>query len=459
MTDIWRFHNSLFVQTQEALWQLQPSIQERITNDIVTFIGTGDLFSIPPRKVIDSDLGSVGTQHKWATIKVPQGVLTVSEIENKIFFFSNNGLDNISKIGLKREFRENLVNNFVDFFEEHVGIEFPNKNNPSNPYGVGLVSGYDVEYERIVVTKRDYLLLEEYHENFGLCIMDELGDLDATYPVGSVQFDTASNKFIVVTGIGETGSIVDFSNPALFEDKSWTLSYSLLTNSWISYHSYLPTNYIFTHSSLYSTPAIIGSNTIYKHNYFFNHSYFYNQVYPHIIEMVFKADPLLTKLWSDVSIGVKGSIFDIVNKHWRDERYSFFNKAIVYNSRQCTGELTILVKDTQLFPESYLEQQVTNTSGTIIAEKAEDSWNMNNFQDYIDDYTEAMFSKAWANTLFTYPIDKVVNTTVINLDKDWTDLEEFRDKFLILRLIKFDEDLGTRLLTKFATDSSVLSLR
>ena len=63
-------------------------MQERVNNDIVTFIGTGSFFELPPQKLIDSDTGlSAGTKHKWASLKTPLGYFFISENEKKIYQF------------------------------------------------------------------------------------------------------------------------------------------------------------------------------------------------------------------------------------------------------------------------------------------------------------------------------------------------------------------------------------
>src|SRR5690606_26864154 len=87
ITDLFRIQNNLYIHTQEALWHLPQNIQERVTGDIISFIGTGSFFSIPPRKIVDDSQSSAGTKHKWATIKTRYGVFFVSENENKIYKF------------------------------------------------------------------------------------------------------------------------------------------------------------------------------------------------------------------------------------------------------------------------------------------------------------------------------------------------------------------------------------
>lgn len=82
--NIFKINNDLFIHTLEGLWQMPRSYQERVTDQIVSFIGTGSYFEIPPQKILDDDTGSsAGTQHKWSAIKTPSGYFFVSENQRK----------------------------------------------------------------------------------------------------------------------------------------------------------------------------------------------------------------------------------------------------------------------------------------------------------------------------------------------------------------------------------------
>src|SRR5579872_4737514 len=50
--------------------------------------------------------------------------------------------------------------------------------------------------------------------------------------------------------------------PSAIEDKSFTLSYSMLGSSWVFFHDYFPDLYLHTHQYLYN----IKDNIIYKHH-------------------------------------------------------------------------------------------------------------------------------------------------------------------------------------------------
>jgi len=60
-----------------------------------------------------------------------------------------------------------------------------------------------------------------------------------------------------------------------------------------------------------------------------------------------------------------------------------------------------------------------------------------------------MFKKKLEDLQDNYFIDKEVNEDAIDENKDWTQMESFRDKFLVVRLI-FDKFDDTRLLMNFS---------
>jgi hypothetical protein len=60
-----------------------------------------------------------------------------------------------------------------------------------------------------------------------------------------------------------------------------------------------------------------------------------------------------------------------------------------------------------------------------------------------------MFLKNISSLQSNYYIDKVVNPSAIDYNKDWSQLESFRDKFLVVRLI-FDNFADTRLIFNFS---------
>lgn len=442
ITDLYRLGNSLFIHTKEGLWHLPQNVQERVTNEIVSFIGTGEFFNIPPRKVIDDTLGSGGTNHKWATVKTKNGVMFVSETENKIYLHSDKVTD-ISLKGMRNWFEESLKPFLKKQLYDKFGVEYPYDNNPANPNGTGYLSTYDTRFERILLTKKDYLLLP-----------DKLAIITAvsTKP-------TMGNAFVYALDDGKfyQGTTQIFlDNENYFENKSWTLSFSFHTASWISWHSYMPNYYIHSQNNMYSSVA--GNRKIWKHNMEGKYQTFYNAFKPFIIEYVKLSNPLQDNITEDITIQTKARVWDTTTSQYKDERFVTFNKINVYNNYQSTGEQTMIIKDTQANPENFLAQQIPNTPGQILITRKERNWNINDLRDYVVDYDKPLFSSAWLDIRANYYIDKVANNAVISYFKPWYELQSFRDKYIVIRL-KFDTFDNVNLTMNYSLETEQPSTR
>ncbi len=386
ITDLFRIKENLYIHTQEALWHLPQNHQERITNDIVSFIGTGDFFSVPPRKILDGKIPSGGCEHKWATLNTKYGVFFVSEREKKIFKFNGNDLKAISDIGNS------------NWFKEHLGFYMPRGfygsiNAPSADTGVGFISVYDVKKDRVLFTKKD--------------------------------FNNNDN------------------------DLGWTMSFSLKSNSWVSFHSYLP--YFYFNSGDDFISIIKNNNILWKHNIIGNYQNYYGTEYPYIIEYVSLPDPLKTKIWDEIVLQTEAKRYIPEMKQYKDERDITFNKAILYNTSQCTGELELKIKDKGSV--NYMRDQVLNQNlNTIFINRNERDWVFNNIRDLRTNYNSPIFNSNDKS------FDKNINTLSLNNNKHWTELQSLRDKYLVIRLI-FDNFNDIKLIMNFSIEENINSYK
>lgn len=466
ITNLFKRNNNLFIHTSESIWALPQNQQEKVNDELITYIGTGDFFSIPVKKIVDSELGSGGSQHKWATLSTSSGVFIVNELEGKIYIY-NQSFEEISKMGHERYFKNNLQDFFARQFNILTGIDFPNSNNPANPFGVGIHSTYDKRYERIIVTKRDYLLNPAYVSHFK-AISSINGVLPTGLTTNSLIFDLTTNKFIVYTGSRTVYTFTDFSNPNYFQNKSWTMSYSLEDQTWIGWHSYIPNFYFYNQTDFYS--MIYTSSNIWQHNILGSFCSFYGHQYPHIIEYVLRNNytlserysantptPIDTKYWEDVSLQTIAEQYDPTNDEFFEQRYITFNKMIAYNSRQTTGLQTLVPKDL-ISDLNYLESMIQQNPGGVLITRKEKEWNINDFRDYRSDYTSPIFTKAWSMLYPYYFMDKILDPTTIDFNKDWSQLEVLRDKYMIIRLI-FDNFTNIQLSTNYIITTTGESMR
>jgi len=735
ITNVFKISNNLFMHTKEALWQIPRNYQERVTDQIISFIGTGSYGEIPAQKILDGDTGaSAGTQHKWSSIKTPNGYFFMTENQRNFYSFDGAKLSPISSEGLYNWFFNNTPVKADEQYYRANYKTYPFKDNPSNPIGTGFITSYDPQKERILLTKKDFILSDlgneyelctngnstiifpnindtiSYYNTLGwdykgidscklkfektiiktkieirniivelpnnadiivwldtsgsftadarqvikdainswlvgfnstnsnwngnlyyLELTDEseserwlhslevakadiyngningknivmvsfvneavntdIGDYHTSTFDGNIDpptgaymddyedfIDIYNNDIIAnggsfyglsypivftgqantqeflkhvlaaINGIPFTSSQVDnlLPNPAVGDwdlmksalqtvneypdngigglnqygweaitnrywggsgqvitaeqfqqdmnafiqgnttieevevivtyleteylyvdgeildnliqaNTSWTLSYSLKQNSWTSWHSYLPNFYINTPSKIFSwipTP----NNSIWRHNTKDNYQTYYGIYKPHIIEYVSLSTPLVTRIWNHLKLLTEAKKLNIETQEYYALRYVTFNKAILYNSRQCSGLLDLIVKDTTVDQQNYLMEQVINpNNNSIIIDRTEIDWLINDFRDMRIDYTKPIWDSDIHSLQNEYFMDKILNSSTIDINKDWTQLESFRDKYLVVRLI-FNTFADVKLITNYSVENEQQSL-
>jgi hypothetical protein len=237
-------------------------------------------------------------------------------------------------------------------------------------------------------------------------------------------------------------------------NNGYTMSFSLKRNEWVGWHPYIPSFYMHVQEKFYSWPQ--GSSYLYKHNRPNHYQTFYGVKYPFIVEYVDNPSAMTSKVWDSILFQTEAKKFDTVNEEYIDQRYVTFNKALFYNTQQTSGIITLAPK--QDSNANYLLQQTNNTLGVATIDRNERDWTMNSMRDIRIDYTIPMFLKDLPSLQSSYYIDKVVNPAAIDYNKDWTQLESFRDKFLVVRLI-FDNFADTRLIFNFSALQRIESER
>jgi hypothetical protein len=197
------------------------------SNPQAAYIGNSKLFaSAPPIDFAETDLGYVGSQNKML-LKIPQGQITVDAKRGQVFLISGTSAIDISAFG----------SGMNRFFVEHLAFEilkyFPEVNVDNHLNGIGLHGVYDSKYDRVIISKLDYIPL----------------------PNKGVKYDSETREFYVDKSIGEEFTfreVVSVSDSDYFCNKSWTLSYGVNSKSWISFHSYIPNWYIAENNFFYS---------------------------------------------------------------------------------------------------------------------------------------------------------------------------------------------------------------
>lgn len=597
ITDIYRIGNNLYIHTEEGLWHCPQTFQERVTGDIISFIGTGEYFSIPPRKIVDDNNSSAGNKHKWARTKTKYGVLFPCQKEKKWYLFNGEQLQPISDNGNSAWFRTHMDFLVEDAYFNSTNELYPYRNNPSNIIGTGFLSTYDTNKERLIITKKDFLLNNLPNSDYALCtdgqnvilfsnisqtIQDKIDDgweylgiedcqlkfgkrieeeitetrtvtvyipeqvqeiplppecqyvntitikvkgtglnendyggnvattftakvtdcfgvvhtgttyitleqvvpstlvinVNACVDISTLTYLNYGAAYAITETIVDTGAGGDCISgtelvPGYTEEQeqevtyikiteeydyvdgtpfnveqnlinnSWTMSYSLKRQEWRSWHPYLPSFYLHAQERFYSWPQ--GSTHLWKHNKQGDYRTFYGVTYPFIVEYVDNPSPVTTKVWDYLMFQTEAKQFDSTTQEYRDIREVTFNKVLFYNTEQISGILNIIPK--QNLAQNYLLQQTQNATsiGNITADRNERDWTLNDMRDIRMSTAVPMFIKDVAQLQSNYYIDKIVNPTAISYSKSWNELESFRDKFLVVRLIFDTFDTSKRL--------------
>lgn len=499
IVNIFRLNNDLFMHTSEALWQIPRNYQERVTDQLISFIGTGAYGEIPAQKIVDDDTGiSAGCQHQWSSLKTTYGYFFVCENNNKVYKFSKEGLAAISIEGLSSWFNNNLqLESNKKYYKNNLKPYIYN-DNPSNPIGNGYIMTYDTKKERILLTKKDFLFpidnkceictkngntyfwnnivaTVNYYTNLGWIYLGVNSNCNLKF----VRTVTKTKSFTKGQSVpGNPEIIISFTQNVNYveneyfyisgelytlnfaqDNTSLTMSYNIKNNSWISWHSYLPNFYVHTASNLFSWKQGAISNSLWKHHITGKYQTYYDMFFPHIIEYVSLSNPIVTRIWNHFKLITETSKYNESSKEFFDFRYVTFNKMIVYNSRQCSGLVQLVVKDTKANPADYLNQQITNNSNFSVIDKNEKDWLINDFRDIRVIYDLPIWNSNFEDVQANENgyMDKTLNTITLDENKSWNELESFRDKYLVIRLI-FDNFTDIKLSTNYTNENEQESM-
>jgi hypothetical protein len=464
ITAIMAHGNNLAVFAEECLWIFPQSQQERITGEIVSFVGTGEMFSIPPRKVLDDNMGSAGTSQKWSITKTPHGIVFISDKENCVYLYGDK-LTVISDIGMSSFFDENIKMNLESQISNRT--PFLNFSNPMNPYGTGFISVYDKSNDRVLFTKRDSSIIADYITLFRDVETDEQGEVIdwEDYTEDQLLYDITTQRFLLTPETNWSGtnySIITAYNTNVFEDKSWTLSFGFNVKAWISFHSYRPCIYLSNQERFFSYNLLATLTTkrseIHGHNSKTVFNKYYGLDSSFIVEVVMNSKSFMNTINYDIAI--QAIIKSIVENDDLISKIIIFDRALFYNARQCSGMVDILVKNEN--SEDYLEEQVTETEAVIIADNREGNWYINDIRDYVVNRNIPLFLTTWETLKGTLPIgerdyiDKMVNPDAIDLEKPWFELEFIRDRYMMARFY-FDKT-DYNIIVQYILNSNIKSL-
>jgi hypothetical protein len=127
-------------------------------------IGDGGLFANNIQSLVNAeDVMEYGASiSNRATLNTPYGLFFVSQKAGKIIQYGGEGMNEISKSGMKNWFLQNLPSELLEAFPDYTEYD-----NPVS--GIAVQAVFDAQYELLYFTKKDYKPLDcvGYDPNFG----------------------------------------------------------------------------------------------------------------------------------------------------------------------------------------------------------------------------------------------------------------------------------------------------
>lgn len=404
----------LYLSTEKSLFVTKGQEQFDIGANSV-FIGSGNIFAVDPDKAMDADIGVGGTRSQFAAIRIPEGYFFVSSEEKKVYLLGES-LEPISLYGMEDWFLQNIPYTLESYgLNPYTDYTSLNLDSPTDKFG--FVAAYDPNYKRVILTKNELdpttLFTSLYNDGY-VAINTTTGQYDYT--------SSAPSTYLALYGR------VTYTNENFFTKGGWTVSYFPMLKVWISRHSYVPKLYSFTNVDYYS----YDSNKIWAHNDFSNPGNFYESTYNFEFEYIDNEHPANSKVYSAFRY-----IADVTQTESHTNQHEKFTNTgftsfYVYNTQQLSGAPTTL---------NYL----TNIR------RADKMWYVNDFRDMSlqeisvdanlvtgvanvqDNFTVGVTVPSETQRMFTE--EGVVNTSYIDLNKQWYDQKRFVDTFVGVRLI------------------------
>lgn len=385
--------------------QVFPGVDQLQTqNGIKVTIGDAGLFAGNIQNLSNAEAvyEQASCQSRYSVINTAAGLFWVSQNQGKVFQFTN-GMAEISRNGMKWWFAKYLPSALLE--------DFPQFELYDNPVaGVGAMLTFDNTNEILYLSKKDYKLKDEYKGRI-------------VYNKGS-QFLLGRRK-------------IPLGDPTYFEDASFTVSYDVKNQMWVSFHDWHP-NLVIPSREHFMT---VVNNGIWRHNdrcdKFCN---FYGKDYPFEVEYVASTGQEVTIL---KSIEYQLECYKYAN-YCRDVNHVLdynFDQAVVYNTEQVSGILKLIERQKN-DPLALLEYPVVQQSQiTIMCSKEENKYRFNQFWDITRNRGEFTpnYQTIWETSANGY--EKTLNPLYVNYDKGPLQRKKFRHymtRVLLKRLVSDD---------------------
>ena len=423
VTGIFVRSNRVFVHTAYGLFDLNANFQELKTDIGSVYVGTGKKFSLPPKELLTTVEGTAGSITPECTIITPSGVYFIDYLNKQVLVFT----DSLSplEIGtMSNFFKDNTRFNFFKEFNQLIklspSIQPLDETNDMvcNPVGVGWSGVFDKDNKRLIMSKRDFTFTDGFKALFSPIEFDSIPELVvANGPIANKIQYSSSKRWFYFTDSEDNSFLLNYLDTDFFVDKSYTISYSLLKNSFTALHHYKFTNAILTPNEILlrnNKNTFYNNTLIYKGFHGAYNSYMDGVNGKFTVEVVFKDNPKYEKLFSWLQVMIECKTKDSLGEEV-DDKNTFFNKLWVYNDYQGSNEITLTLDDNVAYEEG--------------------EWRINEFYDKLNDTVTRLFE-----------IDGVDKKFAVSSfpAREWFEEGRFLSRYLIVRLI-FDNTENKKL--------------
>jgi hypothetical protein len=384
-------------------------VQLESTSPVQLEVGDASMFKQKPQDISRSDLGYVGSQHK-AQVRTEFGTFFVDAKRGHIYQISKQGFTEIKSESNFNWFKQNLPFKIAKYFPE-VDIDSPAK-------GLGIVMGWDERFERVFITKLDYVPVDK----------------------NQLRYDAELKKFF----IANTSLVIEapFSDENLWENHSWTIAYSPKLKNFISFYSFLPNYYVSLLGNFQTIVNFPEGASTWNHNLnSLTYQTYYGKLYPYILEYNVNTFP-------KASIVNSVSIIQDIQEYYSDyEYYSLatinnsnlanFTKAIIYNKEQSSGIVNLIPEQLGNTRQKILYPRSTSNGLETIISRRNNLYTFNGFWSVTNQSSgHPIWSTKWLDRRSQHPIDKVPNTRTVVPSAISYQKQKIKSDFCKVRLIQ-----------------------
>lgn len=401
----------------ENYWELYNVLAAIETTGLTAAMGTGTLFSTQPIGPQRTDTGNQGTQNKFL-LSTENGRVWVDAQRGQVLLMTGHETEELS--GPK------YLNNvwFTNNLPFHILQAFPDYLVDNHYNGIGLHGVYDSFYKRLIITKLDYELIDANvlwdGTDFYITTTSSVfspGDITCC-PDGFTYNGkdcTDSNDpprhTPAIPCPGETVQqeqkmIITLGDPTYFCNKCWTMSFSFISNTWVSWHSYQPNLYV-EYPNYFQAGWNDGTfSNIWDHNSVYDsYQVFRGTSFPYMLKYPISWSGMEQLLQSiqDYCTVLKYSSFTTSTEL---NEVIYYNKLIISNSQQSTGLLYLVPKDMSSMRQyrEYPKYQPNYTQ--VLVSKSQHLYTVNQIWDKVIDPSQPIWEETCGSTVGRFTLNQ-----------------------------------------------------